>query len=127
MKEIRASELIVGDVVYNCISVNAGWTYIGAYYRKEVVKRITPKRTKVVTDHGECKGHYRFYEYSEEIEEINKETMDKKEIHNLGFELDNLISRDEKFLDIHSNNASRVCELLRETVDILRGGGKKCN
>lgn len=121
MKEIIASELNVGDVVYNSIWVNAGWTNIGTYYRKEVVKRITPKRTKVVTDHGEYKGHYRFYEYSEEMEKINRETVNKKMIYGLGCELENLISREKKYLNMPADKVLKVSGLLGEAVDILKG------
>lgn len=124
MKEIRASELNVGDVVYNCISVDAGWTHIGEYYRKEFVKRITPKRTKIVTDHGEYKAHYKFYEYNEEIKRINSETMKKKGIFLLRYELNNLISRDKKLLDLPVEKIEILYNLLKESVNIFRGEEK---
>lgn len=121
MKEIRASELNVGDVVYNCISVNIGWTYIGAYYRKEVVKRITPKKTKIITDYGDYKAYHTFYEYSEEMEETNRETISRKEIYNSAYTLDCLIKRDEKYRTLSGENLLKVSEMLTESIKILKG------
>lgn len=121
MKEIMASDLNVGDVVYNPIWINAGWTNIGTYYRKEVVKRITPKRTKVVTDHGEYKTYYRFYEYSEEIETINKQTDCKKKIYDSAYTLDKLISKEKVYLDMPEDKILRLSKLLGKAIDILKG------
>lgn len=121
MKEIRASELNVGDVVYNCISVTNGWTHIGSYYRKEVVKRITPKRTKIVTDFGEYKAYYRFYEYSEEMEETNRKTIARKEIYHSAYTLDRLIKRDEKYKTLYGENLLKVSKMLAESIKILKG------
>lgn len=120
MKEIMESELNVDDVVYNPISLNVGWTNIGTYYRKEVVKRITPKRTKIVTDHGEYKGYHTFYEYSKEIEDINKQTECKEKIHYYAYTLDRLISREKVYLDMTGDEIIMLSELLGEVVDILK-------
>lgn len=125
MTKIKASELNVGDVVYNCISVNIGWTYIGAYYRKEVVKCITPKRTKIVTEHGDYKAYHTFYEYSEEMDEENRETIAKKKIYDSVYSLECLIKRDGKYKTLSRENLLKVAEMLSESVEILKRDEKQ--
>lgn len=125
MKKIKTSELNVGDVVYNCIWLGGVWSNIGEYYRKEVVKRITPKRTKIVTDHGEYKAYHTFYEYSEEMESINSHTIAKKKIYDSVYSLERLIKRDEMYRTISRENAFKVAEMLTESVKILKGDEKQ--
>lgn len=125
MKEIKVSELKAGDIVYNQIYLHAGWTCIGKYYRKEVVKRVTPKRTKIVTDHGEYKAYYTFYEYSEEMEEINKITSAKKKIHNSSYDIQCLIDREKSYLKLDAEKVIKVSELLEEAIEILKGEEKQ--
>lgn len=119
MKEIKVSELKAGKVVYSSISLHAGWTYIGEYYRKEVVKRVTPKRTKIVTDHGEYKAYHTFYEYSEEMEKINKITFAKKKIHNSSYDIQCLIDREKSYLKLDAEKVIKVSELLEKAIEIL--------
>lgn len=121
MKEIKTSELNVGDVIYNCISVSIGWKYIGAYYRKEVVTRITPKRTKIVTDYGDYKAYHTFFEYSAEMDETNSETIAKKKIYNSVYSLERMIKIDGKHKTLSRKNLLKVAEMLSESVEILKG------
>lgn len=127
MKEIKASDLNVGDIVYNQISLHHGFSYIGSYYRKEVIERITPKRTKIITDHGEYKQYHAFYEYSDEIEEINKITISRRKICNFSYNIRSLIEKEKAYAKLDVEKVIKVSELMEEANKLLEGDEQKCN
>ena len=63
--KIEQDDLKVGDVVYTSHHPNIGvWvSFRYSKMRKEVIQRITPKRTKIVTDYGEYTNRDHFYKY----------------------------------------------------------------
>ena len=67
--KIEQDDLKVGDVVYTSHHPNIGvWvSFRYSKMRKEVIQRITPKRTKIVTDYGEYTNRDHFYKMTDEL------------------------------------------------------------
>ena len=67
--KIEQDDLKVGDVVYTSHHPNIGvWvSFRYSKMRKEVIQRITPKRTKIVTDYGEYTNRDHFYRMTDEL------------------------------------------------------------
>lgn len=78
--KIEQDDLKVGDVVYTSHHPNIGvWvSFRYSKMRKEVIQRITPKRTKIVTDYGEYTNHDHFYKMTDELKKPLKHYLKKK-------------------------------------------------
>lgn len=69
LERVYIEDLKVGDEVCVSYEVRHGWSPCFRYplYKKTVVERITPKKTKLVTrDCGECDKHSPLYRPNEE-------------------------------------------------------------
>lgn len=127
MQEIDTSKLKVGDIVYVLVREESGRAHIGDYYRKEVVKRITPKRTKIVTDRGEYKSSKTFFEYCEEMEVINQVTLNKEKILDARYTLPNLLTLKAVCSELSNEDLSRLSDCLEEIIGVLKGSEKEVN
>ena len=75
--KIEQDDLKVGDVVYTSHHPNIGvWvSFRYSKMRKEVIQRITPKRTKIVTDYGEYTNRDHFYKMTDELQRQQKTSV----------------------------------------------------
>ena len=75
-ERLKIEDLQVGDVVYIERFWESGWTRIGNTYKKETIKRITPKKTKAVTEEGTelTKDIFFFREFDEDMQKEDLRT-----------------------------------------------------
>lgn len=90
--ELRIEDLAVGDVVYVRRAIRHGFNCIGHCYKKITVKRITPKKTKLVdTEDTAYNKDQTFYRtMTLEMDAATRRTFDRVAICNCELKLDKL-------------------------------------
>lgn len=56
----KLTDFNVGDTIYYCKEINWGWKSLGVAYIKDKIIKMTPKKTKLITENGltiEKKNH----------------------------------------------------------------------
>ena len=122
-KRVYIEDLKVGDEVYVALEVRHGWSPSFRYpiYRKDIVERITPKKTKLFTkDLGECNKYTLLYLPSEETERRSNIARAYKYI---------LVSRDylnkTSFRDFSDEDILKIASNLVEIRQIVDSYAKK--
>ena len=97
--KIEQDDLKVGDVVYTSHHPNIGvWvSFRYSKMRKEVIQRITPKRTKIVTDYGEYTNRDHFYKMTDELKK-------QSEIAEAAENICDDLAKIDQFIKKHSYN-----------------------
>ena len=121
LNPINKDDLKVGDVVGVAREVRCGWgtnfRHVMVYPAKIV--RITPKRTKIETDIGECDKHEVLYTYDSEAIKESEMAKKFKEIKDGVYAIEDFKSsrglrviKDED-LDTLSEHINAVAEILK--------------
>lgn len=119
--KIEQDDLKVGDVVYTSHHPNIGvWvSFRYSKMRKEVIQRITPKRTKIVTDYGEYTNRDHFYKMTDELKKQSEIAEAAENICDDFAKIDQFIKkhsykgiRDEDMLNIkdHMNAVRKILD-----------------
>ena len=119
--KIEQDDLKVGDVVYTSHHPNIGvWvSFRYSKMRKEVIQRITPKRTKIVTDYGEYTNRDHFYKMTDELKKQSEIAEAAENICDDLAKIDQFIKkhsykgiRDEDMLNIkdHMNAVRKILD-----------------
>lgn len=119
--KIEQDDLKVGDVVYTSHHPNIGvWvSFRYSKMRKEVIQRITPKRTKIVTDYGEYTNRDHFYKLTDELKKQSEIAEAAENICDDLAKIDQFIKkhsykgiRDEDMLNIkdHMNAVRKILD-----------------
>ena len=114
-------DLKVGGVVYTSHHPNIGvWvSFRYSKMRKEVIQRITPKRTKIVTDYGEYTNRDHFYKMTDELKKQSEIAEAAENICDDLAKIDQFIKkhsykgiRDEDMLNIkdHMNAVRKILD-----------------
>lgn len=82
IEKVNKNNLKVGDTVYVAKPYDMDWatTFRYPFYQKETITRITPKRTKFVTNNAEYDKCTAFYAYSEEMEQQQRIALIAKKV-----------------------------------------------
>lgn len=127
LERVYIEDLKVGDEVCVPCEVRHGWIHFFRYplYKKTVVERITPKKTKLVTrDCGECDKHSRLFKPNEETTRQSIIAGAYNFIANSLFKLDRDVNlrllNDEEMLVV----ANKFKEIRAITDKYIKDGGK---
>lgn len=113
MKEVYKPDLKVGDVVY--VPHNIQFTRF-TYYTKETITRITPKKTKFVTNKHEYDRYTSFYLEDDELlrkDEVARaymKTVDVRMLINTG-----------RLVDMDNKSLIEISEHMKAIEKILKG------
>lgn len=113
MKEVYKPDLKVGDVVY--VPHNIRFTRF-TYYAKETITRITPKKTKIVTDKHEYDRYTSFYLEDDELlrkDEVARAYMRTINVRRL-IDTVRLVDMDNKSLIEISEHMKAIEKILKE-------------
>lgn len=123
LKEIDRDELKVGDIIGIARAVRCGWSteFRHRLIRPAKIVKITPKRTKIVTDQfGEHEKYERFYEYDDNAKKENELAEKFIQVKNLEYELNQFKNkyglrriRDEDIIEM-SGCAEKILEILKK-------------
>lgn len=115
---IKIDDLKEGSIVYVAYNQSG----VGSFFRypilrQELIKKITPKKTKIVTDYTEHDRYNSFYEINDETNFIINVVNSYNNIKDLGYEM----RRFEigKFKD---DELIQLGELSKKIIEILKGG-----
>lgn len=113
LKKIQIKDMRVNDTIAVAYSLNIGWNrrYRYPIWRVETIKRITPKKTKVVTDRGEYTKDTIFAIPSDETERqtsVTKAMYESNEMSDKLARLDKSGQPDDIILEIHRHLAEIV-------------------
>lgn len=119
-KYIDKSTLQVGDVVGVPFKTMIGYgTFRYDTVKQETITRITPSRTKFVTDNEySYKASYPFIEITPEVERRTFIAKQASEIYSMGYKLDKAIQ--EKINELDDNSIYCIHQLLSEALDMIK-------
>lgn len=82
IEKVNKDNLKVGDTIYVAKPYEIDWgiTFRYPFYQEETITRITPKRTKFVTNKAEYDKCAAFYAYSEEMERQQRIALIAKKV-----------------------------------------------
>jgi hypothetical protein len=103
IKSIKIADMQIGQTVCVPIAIRYGWATAFRYckYREEVVKRITPKKTKVIFESGleYTEKEISFYEPCEEIRKMSEIAKAFENIGSIAFKFRDISSISAKYSD----------------------------
>lgn len=123
LKEIYKNDVKVGDVVGVAYNVQIGW---GRIYKHSVIKpvkiaRITPKRTKFVSDDGaEFDKYTPFYVLDETAMKETELALAMTRFIKASNDIDRW-KRNSSLNDIPDGNVGKLVDLMSEVAKILNG------
>ncbi len=121
LKEIDKDTLKVGDLVGVARGVSTGWK---SSFRHDLIiptkiVRITPKRTKFVTDKfGDCDRREIFYEYNSDAIKENRLAVQFKNFQRNIYDLEEF-KRKGKLETINDEDLPEVAEHMKAITEIL--------
>lgn len=126
LKVLNKDDLKVGDIVGIWRPINCGWgtkfRHANVYQAKIV--RITPKRTKIVTDQfGEHDKYETFYKYDSEAIKENKMAKEFKKIKDGVYAIEDFKSK-RGLGAIKDEDLDALSEHIDAIVEILKSYGK---
>ena len=113
MKEVYKPDLKVGDIVY--VPHNIRFTRF-TYYTKETITRITPKKTKIVTDKHEYDRYTSFYLEDDELlrkDEVARAYMKTVDVRMLIDTVSLVVMDDKRFIEI-SEHMKAIEKIIKE-------------
>ena len=125
LNPINKDDLKVGDVVGVAREVQCGWgisfRHVMVYPAKII--RITPKRTKIETDIGECNRYETFYKYDSEAIKESEMAKKFKEIRNGVYAIEDFKSS-RGLRVIKDEDLGVLSEHINAVVEVLKKYGK---
>lgn len=125
LKEISRDDLKVGDTVGIARTVNCGW--LSTFRHRKIIPvkitRITPKRTKIETDIGECDKHEVLYKYDSEAIKESEMAKKFKEIKDGVYAIEDFKSS-RGLRVIKDEDLDALSEYINAIVEVLKRYGK---
>lgn len=118
LERVEIKDLNVGDKVYIPFETRWSWsTFRYNRYREATVTRITPKKTKVITNLGECDKYRPLYKHCEELDRQTKVADSYMSVMETLYRLtdSNVVS----IKNLKDETILRLCDLMKEAKRIV--------
>ena len=119
LERVEIKDLNVGDEVY--IAYETRWCWSSFRYPtfvKATITRITPKKTKAITDTcGECDKYTRIYKYCDELGRQNKVSLAYKVAVNILSDLSD--GNKVSIKSLKDETILKLCDLMKEAKRIV--------
>lgn len=120
LERVEIEDLNVGDKV--CVAYETRWGWSRFRYPtfiKATVKRITPKKTKMVTDVcGDCDRHTPIYRPNEETTRQTTVALAYKKILDIVYLLNN--SNEVSIKNLKDETILKLCDLMKEAEKLVK-------
>lgn len=109
------ADLNVGDTIYFYKPVTHGWANLGYIFVKDKIARITPKKTKAVTEKGKELDRYAsvYLSLDDDMIESDKTARALLKCYDVRYKLDKA-----RFKELDTENLMKIAEKYQEILDI---------